>query len=93
MDEQDWTGLWSRAQASHDRARDLRARLAFLAAKIADTEDVVAATFERRADDGSERAAELRAKAGAARRFAEFERRESVRFARAPIRLIRDGQA
>jgi hypothetical protein len=57
--------------------------LASLAAQIADTEDVVAATFERRADDGSERAAELRAKAEAARRFAELERRESVRLARA----------
>jgi hypothetical protein len=67
--------------------------LASLAAQIADTEDVVAATFERRADDGSERAAELRAKAEAARRFAELERRESVRLARAPMRLIRDGQA
>ncbi|MDT7701943.1 MAG: hypothetical protein QOJ30_4268, partial [Pseudonocardiales bacterium] len=40
MDEQDWTGLWARAQASQDRARDLRARLAVLAAQIADTENV-----------------------------------------------------
>ncbi|HEV7935282.1 MAG TPA: hypothetical protein VGP70_23590 [Actinomadura sp.] len=93
MDEQDWTGLWVRAQASHDRARDLRARLAFLAAQIADTEDVVAATFQRRAEEGSERATELRAKAEAARRFAELERRESVRLARAPMGIIRDRHA
>jgi hypothetical protein len=48
VDERDSTGLAARAQANRDRARDLRARLASLAAQIADTEDVIATTFERR---------------------------------------------